>query len=108
MAETLSVGHGSVETFPDRPHLEWEYEPVAGYTGRRKVYWNNLNYYMQACEGLYGFFRNYNQKEFVDEEPEDPIGWNTIRSEIHVMKAAWEYRGYVLHDLLEKLGLVIY
>jgi hypothetical protein len=59
LAETFSgaLGHGAVVTFPDRPYLKWsfEYEDPKQKSGIR----DNNGTFMEGCEALHGFFREF-------------------------------------------------
>lgn len=53
------VGHGQVDTYPDRPYLEWQYTKANGKLVKR----NNSEIFTLAAERLYEEFQRYQMGE---------------------------------------------
>jgi hypothetical protein len=73
------LGHGGVDTCPDRPFLEWEFQyHETGLTEHR----DNFKNFAEACEKLYGYFVQFRNARYGDAVPAKITPYETIRPTI--------------------------
>jgi hypothetical protein len=73
----LPVGHAQAATYPDRPYLKWRFEYVT--KGAGNILWReNTSDYMEACECLYYFFREFAKKNSDIRETKGAKTWDEI------------------------------
>ena len=77
-AEAVPVGHGAVATYPDRPYLKWRYIYESGGVVKR----DNLDDYMEACEGLHAFFSQFASNNKKHGKMAKPRTWNNLKGEV--------------------------
>jgi len=77
-AEAVPVGHGAVSTYPDRPYLKWKYIYESGGAVKR----DNLDDYMEACEGLHAFFSQYVINNNKHGKIAKSRTWNNLKGEV--------------------------
>ncbi|MCK5052293.1 MAG: hypothetical protein KAS53_11265 [Candidatus Cloacimonetes bacterium] len=80
LAETIPMGHGAVATFPDKPYLKWEYKYEKG--RRKKVERNNSEDFLEACEQLHGYFKQFAENNPGKGDIQKAVEWNSISAEI--------------------------
>ncbi len=66
----VSLGHGAVATYPDRPFLAWEFKfehsrPDNGKVSKR----SNVCDYLEACALTHGFFLGFAQNHYAASKP---------------------------------------
>ena len=61
--ESPPVGHGEVDTFPDRPYLKWSYKNSDGQVIQR----NNPDDFVLAADELFKWYRRYQNDQGADE-----------------------------------------
>ncbi|QWR77278.1 DUF6765 family protein [Candidatus Magnetomonas plexicatena] len=80
-ASLVPVGHGSVETLPDRPYLKWSFKYLTGKHMSEDENRNNQDSFLEGCKCLYEFFCDYvNISGRGDRNKRKP--WGDIKSDI--------------------------
>ncbi|MCK5050206.1 MAG: hypothetical protein KAS53_00605 [Candidatus Cloacimonetes bacterium] len=80
LAETIPMGHGAVATFPDKPYLKWEYKYEKG--RRKKVERTNSEDFLEACEQLHRYFKQFVMNNPGKGDIQKAVEWNSISAEI--------------------------
>lgn len=81
------LGHGGVDTCPDRPFLEWEFQyQETGEVEKR----NNFDNFAEACEKLYGYFVRFRDVRYDGKEVAKITPYESVR---HTIESILKFEG---------------
>jgi hypothetical protein len=86
LENSVHLGHGGVDTHPDRPFLIWEFRYSSGKTERR----SNPDTFVEACRKLYDHFIRFAQIRYANNQSNTSIPFANIEGTV---RSIIEYEG---------------
>lgn len=70
VAGTIELGHGGVETYPDRPYLHWQFNFVEARPGNGTLSSReNSKNFLEGCKKLHLFFMEFARSRYAESTP---------------------------------------
>ncbi|TAM13817.1 MAG: hypothetical protein EPN65_22220 [Pandoraea sp.] len=78
------IGHGGVDTCPDRPFLKWEFRYKQGVNVESR---SNPDNFFEACSKLHAFFMCFAERRYVDGSRSSITPFDAIANEVRLLIA---------------------